>query len=531
MDKAPHELIRNIVRLIKPTKGLERLFPYATISKLFQEAVEEITFQSLALTTQDLAVFRSIFQGKNIVRRNFLKLLSLQFELPKLRHGACLLKFTPNRETDSATISEGIQVIFQILSVADSQLERVAPLKLHFMKAYRQNECTHHHWTSQVDVKSTRAQYGFYKVLIGTELPSIGNIHEFSFQGNRFKGLDYVALANTASKLPDLRSLYLSLHDFYEWGTDNRIKQRTGFSDGITKIRGQSLEEINIIVSHDIQKNDCVQAHDLVLDADPFRKSFWHISQFKQLSRLRITGPMVITSDLFTLPTYLEEGIVFPALKHFVLHISPETADGKWFFLKNEEKERDALNDPRWKEYFHELELEDSESSSSDYIDTEELDGSMLVFGESATRLRRVNPCRCKSELNPETATPFLGNAAKLLGSLPGIQTYIIRITGDHNERKKWKPMKQPWIRGRDFEVQYLRRGNSWDSDGMHYDQPSALKEDLTVDRLYWRFAESMPQDDVQQYWYQAVGRDCQIWRLRQKWRSLYCFDEEISQC
>ncbi|KAH7109471.1 hypothetical protein B0J11DRAFT_601675 [Dendryphion nanum] len=536
MDKIPIEIVRAILRNIILSRVQQPLSSYASTSKVWQSIIEEITFQTLVITTTDLATFKTYFAGKNSARLNLLNVLVVEFELPKMKPGTCRLKHKPNRKDDSVAITGGITYILKILAAMDLQLQhRAKPLHLMFRSSFRRNDCTHDHWgVSHLDFKSTHPNVGFYNVIDASELPNVNNIHRFSFFGGNFKGLSNRTLVDVASKFSELRIISLEIEDFYEWGSERRIEQRTDFCNAMAQITGDDLEDISITIWHRIQTNDCIKAHNLIGRGDPLRTMFWNFSQFKQLRKLHLTGPVVIPFDLLAVSLHIQGGSIFPVLEEFLLQFAPETADGQWFLIKDEEGERAAIQNPRWKRLLVDIDdgdsedSEDSEDSSSHYLDEAELSGDMLEFGEGTRRLRRVKFCQCRSMPNPTTATPLLLDTAELLHNLRRIRKFIIRITWNQNDKSSWKQFERPWIGGRDFEIQYLKRGVCWDA-GRHKDYPKNFKEDLSTDRLYWRFAERMPADDVQRRWSDVVGPDCKIWRLRQIWSDIHFQGEMVS--
>jgi hypothetical protein len=82
------------------------------------------------------------------------------------------------------------------------------------------------------------------------------------------------------------------------------------------------------------------------------------------LTKLHLNGPYIITPDFFdSLPP-----TAFPALKHFHLDFAPESANGQWFFERDEQ-------------WIAQLRKEDedseSESLSSGSDDDEEEDDSL----------------------------------------------------------------------------------------------------------------------------------------------------------
>lgn len=232
---------------------------------------------------------------------------------------------------------------------------------------------------------------------------------------------------------------------------------------------------------------------------DTFTRVLRHLTISPQMTTLNLTGCHVISYRFFRdLPP-------FPVLSTFELNFSASSAEGKWFFVADE----DLIAKIRELDEQQSLHQYDSDSSHEpiELWDSEDEDGPLLEDSDGSNHFRTLP--------NPETIPHFLVDAANMVASTPCLRKFILRhTTGSSRDQPNWADNELiPY--GRHMEVCYLRSGTSYDSENR---QIPSDKHFLSSDRMYWRVGERWrPDANIIKTWQHAVGPDVK-----------YCFLKEI---
>ncbi|KAI8935006.1 hypothetical protein NX059_008672 [Plenodomus lindquistii] len=240
---------------------------------------------------------------------------------------------------------------------------------------------------------------------------------------------------------------------------------------------------------------------------------FNRLAQFPGLAVLRLRGGIVICPEFF-------RGIInttshpFPSLVELEVHFAHETADGRWFYERDDEALESSRADPQWKEWWEEEDESSDEDAGRSSLDSER---DVRVFEDGPYRTGLVRQERYRSRPSATTFLPFLMDASKAVQRLPKLQKFILKL-GNHNASYKWLDYFP--IVSRVFELWFLkmgmRRAPLKDADVLD-PNVHADANYVSQNRLYWRVDRWIPWDEVQAAWLAVVGPDAKIVWLEEK--------------
>jgi hypothetical protein len=178
-----------------------------------------------------------------------------------------------------------------------------------------------------------------------------------------------------------------------------------------------SLQELELYIHHNsLQDED--REPDILIPVegsqhDAYFQTLRHLATFPMLKVLHLCGRLVIGVDLFSnMPA-------FPTLVDFQLDFAPETADGRWFFVKDEQIFKKIAEEESNEEA--DEDESDSESESSSIIqadDSEDEDGPVTQRWDRSNHYRTLP--------NPETLPLVLSDAARFVEGSPKLRRFIL---------------------------------------------------------------------------------------------------------
>lgn len=215
------------------------------------------------------------------------------------------------------------------------------------------------------------------------------------------------------------------------------------------------------------------------------------------LKVIHLRGPLVIGVDLFSnMPT-------FPVLAEFQLDFAPETADGRWFFVKDEQLFKKIAEE----ESEEEEETDEHEADSESIVqadDSEDEDGPVTQRWDRSNYYRTLP--------NPETLPLVLSDAACFVQGSSKLRRFILRCMD--GGKIFFKPSNLGTERP--FELWYLQQGTPRTEKG--WPQIPADNKYMKWNRLYWRVGQRWkPDDEVVQAWCKATGPDTKVFFLKEE--------------
>ena len=200
MDSLPLEIVCEIVNILSCDPPGHLQF-YATISKVWQDAVERQTFQSLEFNMTEVQTFHEMFESHRIYRARFL--LKLTVELGNRSNA----KNPGRNETVEASIA--VSSLINVLADITSRANDAPPLTLSFTDCARWND-----------------SFGVSDIILPDSDPCLHAVDRLkAWPTNTWKTR---AMFVVACKLKGLRDAELVLNDSIEFGRRKRSSLRKG---------------------------------------------------------------------------------------------------------------------------------------------------------------------------------------------------------------------------------------------------------------------------------------------------------------
>ena len=292
------------------------------------------------------------------------------------------------------------------------------------------------------------------------------------------------------------------------------------------------MQEFQIWITHTSLKDENKTPDYLFPESGPqydaYSRALRHLATFK-LNRMHLLGPLVISVDFFAnMPT-------FPALVDFQLDFAPETADGRWFFIRDAElRKRIVEEDGEETDEEDGEEIDEEDGTGADEEDGVQADdeheaeadsssetSSMIDSDEDftsrvSTPEQRIN--RYRTFPNPSTLDPFLLSAAHFVATSPQLCKFILNQRESSVSDMTSMLWKHEYM-SRRFEIWFLRAGTPRTEQGW----PKVLADAkyMACDRVYWRVGGRMsgrwrPDEEVDRAW-RRVGDGTKVFFLKEE--------------
>lgn len=263
------------------------------------------------------------------------------------------------------------------------------------------------------------------------------------------------------------------------------------------------IQTIIFLVHLGAMENELLPVHELVppelWERETWNRVVEHFATFPYLQILHLAGGIVVCPSFFSSFTG-SLGTSFKNLKELVIEFSPATADGRWFFQRDDKAIQDARADPQYKEYWDEDWSDHSDSETNSLHSTE---GAIRVFGDEPVGLHLVHWNVFRSLPDIATFHPFLMGAAKAAGQLQRLERFLLQV------ERTGKTLDFPFT-NRYFQVWFLKAGTATtpaiDPLSTKFPKVPCDVEYQNQNRLYWAVGNWQPWKDVHQIWLDAFG-------------------------
>ncbi|KAF1851750.1 uncharacterized protein K460DRAFT_40560 [Cucurbitaria berberidis CBS 394.84] len=290
-----------------------------------------------------------------------------------------------------------------------------------------------------------------------------------------------------------------------------------GLLESIRNLPGNHLREIRLNIQSSSMRNENLPAHKLV-DNGKWSQESWfcmlnHLASLPNLVVLELLGGLVICPEFFRgIVDY--PGTPFPSLVEFELQFAPETADGKWFYERDDDALERSRNDPKYDEFWEEEDEneEDVEGDAWSIYSNEEYnsDEYVSVFEDGPFCRKLISRNRFRSLPSTITFLPFLMDSSKAASRIPTLQKFILKLGEDSTRRGDLNYFP---VVSRVFELWYLKAGMHRTPLNTPMPNPYVPRDAayLNQNRIYWRIDGTKPWDDVQAAWGAIAGPDAKI--------------------
>jgi hypothetical protein len=291
------------------------------------------------------------------------------------------------------------------------------------------------------------------------------------------------------------------------------ILNMKGFAASIRNLAGDHLREIRLEINHDPMQNENLPVHNLVDDGQWHQETWFqmlnHLASFPSLAILHLLGGLVICPEFFR-GIADHPGTPFRSLVEFELQFATETADGRWFYERDDEALEKARNDPEF-EYLWESEDEDPEDDERGSTGSLHSEGHVRVFEDGPFRTEVVFHDRYRSVPNTATFLPFLMDASNAVSRISSLRKFILKLG---NKFAKYDDLRYFPVVSRVFELWYLRVGmHRSPRNGPIIAIPDVPGDStyLNQNRLYWRVDGWKPWSEVRAAWSAVAGLEAKI--------------------
>ncbi|KAJ4304610.1 hypothetical protein N0V90_000136 [Kalmusia sp. IMI 367209] len=198
------------------------------------------------------------------------------------------------------------------------------------------------------------------------------------------------------------------------------------FSESLCSLPTDYLSEIILNIRHTTLENEDVLVKMLVAKHE-WRQELWskvirRLAGFPNLRTLHLLGKLVVCPEFFCNITEYN-GTPFQSLQELVLEFAMETADGRWFYKRDDKAFTRARNDPELKDFW-----EDHEDDNDHDLDSDS-DSDFRVYEDGVGRTNIVYRDRFRSVPDPEVFKPFLQDASRAVFRAPKVRKFILKMT------------------------------------------------------------------------------------------------------
>ncbi|KAH8711917.1 hypothetical protein GQ44DRAFT_830254 [Phaeosphaeriaceae sp. PMI808] len=503
----------------------QQLAQYSPISRAWKASVERITFRHFVLQSDDFDTFASLFRDEGISRLASLRTLKVDFILPipPNAHGCCTVEQPPDRESDTTVFSASVAKLFAILAGLETRATEQQPLYLNlcFNAAYRLSQskglqtpylekCVKGEFSdfkhTQRELREANAISGQFELMHDNIIPMVHGITTFTYLGlHHLRDLKSTCIPRIVARMPNLNKMRIRTEDNYDTG------QRLAASIG--SLAGTHLRAIQLDIQRLEMKNENMPVHRFVENGKWGQESWFrmlsHFASLPNLTILQLKGGLVVCPEFFR-GVIGHPGIPFPSLVELEVQFSPETADGRWFYERDDEAIERSRSDPKYEEFWEE---DDDDSDYARSLDSfgNHSDDYVRVFEDGPLRTKIVSHDRFRSVPNTATLLPFLMDASKIALRVPNLQKFILKLGSNS---AKYNELDYYPIVSRVFELWYVKAGTYRTPHEPVFFSDYIIPADaayLNQNRLYWRVNGTKLWEEVQAAWCAIIGPEAKI--------------------
>ncbi|KAK4691316.1 hypothetical protein P7C71_g5656, partial [Lecanoromycetidae sp. Uapishka_2] len=516
MHQLPQELISHIATFVKRKddqsqaplghhpQGPSKLAPYATISRIWQYAIERLTFQRIGLKSTELSYFSDIVVSH---RRRYLAYLHYEIILPTYSEARCA-KFENDHDKhmNNEVFTDACVGLLRILksweSPSSNSSQRAYAITLNLYAAFSPMDDGHRGQekdpkdksqsavNKREDLLDHRYEHSVLRLLKTQDLPTVSTISEFWGDLHEPRSIEPSSVAAIAASFVNLRAIFWTLKDNEKKDTRMRLDDRENFARDLSTITQPSLKTFDLIFHNNWPSNqDFFPALPLLSTApyqDELSLALHNFSQRSSIETIYLGGPIVISPSLFW-PDCPKATPVWPNLVSFHVVFNLNTMNGEWYFVRDPERREEEFAEDSAVD--DEIRLDDIESDHNSVLSDDSLvpdsynkKEEMRASGQFPMRRFRFLP-------DSEKITPLLVAMARAAGQMPKLQRITLRADLATGRRDI-------------FEVEYLAAGQK------PYHRHEKKVENRWEPRLYWESGKWRPDDEVLRLWRQAKAVD-----------------------
>ncbi|CAO2650793.1 Nn.00g020850.m01.CDS01 [Neocucurbitaria sp. VM-36] len=477
MDILPQELINRIAYYLEryegqsqlpvlqqQSRGSSKFPPYATLSRLWKEAIEMITFQSLRIQSDELDRFQAIVTGN---RRKYVTSLSYKIVLPEYTEEACgRVESEDDQRLNNESFTQGIHELYTILRVWENEGVRT-PLRLElpYGNAFSPTDLRLDN-KSQLqleisirkrakDIFEHRFEKSFLRLLQSGSLPTLSNMQTLNIRGNSSRKLAPTIGPYLTASLLNLKNISWEFGDCDSHPTSVRSVNRVEFAEALRLIRLQQHPTAEILFYHEVPFDQRTTGESLVpsgFSYDPFSAGLRTFSQ--NLTALILSAH--VDSTLFWPSNHESEAVApsWPFLRTLDVTFNMLAPSGEWYFTGQRPE---------------------------DHEDDDPIEG---VIGDDSSDSNYTN---YREHGDPATINPLLAALSKAVEKMPVLEHFMLTSELGYGKGK--------------FHISYYapNRPADWGDES---------DDDLLVRRVYYEVGAVWKPDDEIMQGLRGVGRE-----------------------
>lgn len=396
------------------------LAPYASVSRSFQDLIEQTTFAEINTSSanDEVKLFESAFS--RLRRRRLLRTLHFKVERPDISEKR-FKKFQDKREAaeNNRVYTDAVHALFRRLaSWAEVSGMETPCFRLNITSASpKDGKSPHSSGNHDRPAWEFRNDYKYIEFNQVPELPPVACVDVFSPEGRR---LDPSTLAAISRALPNLKIL-----DWWFYAAPRRLHTlwlglRESMASAVLDLAQlTALEDLHLYYEDSDPANHDWEPRSVVDSAgnDRLSVSLSHLCRLPRLRNLKIDGLHTLSPAVFDLH---EEKNAWQSLEYLELQVSAIAPDGHWYFTGDRNlAEQDEQQDYESNSDAPEAALDSEDSDASDVLPEfkwAKLDGQVPDFDF------RRHP-------NPEVFDPFVMAMASAAVRMPALKQCMCDFT------------------------------------------------------------------------------------------------------
>ncbi|KAK4034768.1 hypothetical protein C8A01DRAFT_38757 [Parachaetomium inaequale] len=468
MDSLPSEIRLMIVRLLRDKSDKKVLVAaYPSWSEIFkhEKSLRTVTIDPAGRHGTPVDKFLKLFEETGIRRRQFLEEIKLECYVGAAEDDqTCCFASADLALNNNKVFSECVNTLtaglYEITVRAFSVGVSRPPIRLAFVTCTNglegRNQCRGDHSDDQMH-EALRCRPGPRFLDLRHQALPLWEVDEFYFRNHALlRRMDLDSLCTFMGRLVDLRVLRLEFEEEAMWSRTRKVSWRVDIADTVTNLftwRTLPVEEIHLHLGRHSAGDEFLKPLPPMprsrLRDEATTVMFWRLSSSHSLTVLRLSGQFCIPVNFFDHMHSLRDP--FPALTTFHLGIGPDTAEGDWFFIKDESERSwtKAAADPKWADHVKLVKAGvlpdgpepdrngDSDVSEDDYA------GS-----EGPVKRNRTLP-------KDATLGTLLYDAAKVMVKMRNIKQFSICLEDNFDGNGCESPFVPPFLT-RVFELHYV---------------------------------------------------------------------------
>jgi hypothetical protein len=360
MENFPQEIVDRIIQYVARLEGrlqwthngwaahMTKYAPrphftsYATVSRTWKKAVEEVNFADLTVSCDEFDKFQAIVTGR---RRTYVKALSLRVPIPD-----CPAEVREQDESDEeqqVNNERYTNALYKILSVLRAWEDEGVQNSLRLVIPVENNATAEDRLRGRKSSGTCRFEDSVMRLGKTCVLPTLSNVTSLSIYGCGGRRLEPTAATTIAVAFPNLMDISWNLADGHELITDERIFNRTKLAKGLEHVHLRPRATASIEYRRNVLNDQRDRGENLVpsrMSYDPLSTALRVFSQ--NLTSMHLTA--CVDSTIFW-PSPHETNAVtpqWPHLKELYVNFSMLTPSGDWYFTgPNYDPDNDVFDD------------------------------------------------------------------------------------------------------------------------------------------------------------------------------------------